>query len=68
MNDNKEFFNLLDQKHQVIMDITGNIKTVIHMFSADERIEFINTIMDGYCKHCGYEVPDHQPCFCQNDE
>jgi hypothetical protein len=34
----------------------------------EERIEFFEAIMEGYCKHCGYETPEGKECYCERDE
>jgi len=36
--------------------------------SDDERIAFINEIMDDYCKECGREMLGTWLCHCTNDE
>ena len=38
---------------------------------ADDRVELVNTLMYGYCVHCGdpqdYESPDWHGCYCRDD-
>lgn len=33
--------------------------------SDDERITLLDSLFDGYCKHCGSYL---LPCHCMNDE
>lgn len=35
--------------------------------TADERLEIINILMDGFCKECGWNDPSGT-CQCWNDE
>ena len=32
----------------------------------EERVEFMHTLMDGYCEDCGRQVEGI--CHCENDE
>lgn len=32
-----------------------------------ERIDLVNDLLDGYCKHCGWADPEGV-CQCWNDE
>ena len=36
--------------------------------SPAERVEFVSTLLAGYCGKCGYEVPLGKRCHCDNDE
>ena len=50
---------------------TETLVAVLHdrmeKMTADERLELMRSLMDGYCKECGYEDPDRR-CQCWNDE
>lgn len=33
-----------------------------------DRLDLFWTIMDGYCKDCGSELPNNRRCYCMRDD
>ena len=48
-----------------LREIIKMIRSEMEQLTSDERIEVVNQIMDGYCKHCG---SSYLPCFCMREE
>lgn len=43
------------------------LRNRMEKMAPSERIDMVNTIMAGHCKHCGNKDPDGS-CKCWNDE
>jgi len=41
------------------------VQSAMQYMIDEQRIEFLNTIMEPYCKHCGTTNPD---CRCWDDD
>lgn len=50
---------------QQASDLAHALNALLEHVSLEERIEIMETVMDGYCKWCGGVGT---PCFCWNDE
>jgi len=48
-------------------NLTDVLAAALKDMLPQERVDFINTISSGYCKHCGWTDP-HGNCQCWNDE
>ncbi len=44
------------------------VKEKINKLAPENRVEFINDIMEGYCRRCGGIEIRERSCQCCNDE
>jgi hypothetical protein len=44
------------------------IRDTLREVPADTRVEVWQALMEGYCRHCGAEMPDGTHCHCEDDE
>ena len=46
-------------------NLVHELRLNMQSMDADERVEMLDKLFDGYCVHCGSEF---LPCYCLNDE
>lgn len=47
-----------------LQKLVDAVKDAMPSLTADERLEVMEDIREGWCRHCGGEAP----CCCWNDE
>lgn len=58
-------FNKKTSAEVKLRDLLGAINEAQREATDDERTDFWDEIMSGYCRSCGIK---YLPCFCINDE
>ena len=58
-----------DEKEKRYASVISEVKKIRDFLEKqctddDERFDFIQFIIEGYCEHCG---SNHLPCFCLKD-
>jgi len=48
-----------------ITELVLGLREEIEKLSDDERVEVLDTLFAGYCKHCGSAT---LPCYCERDD
>jgi len=48
-------------------ELLQKMRELMDSVSASHRLEIVSVILAPYCRHCGYDDPDHR-CQCWNDD
>ncbi len=56
-------------KNKINKEVLSDLKQHIKLMSNNERIEFFDSIEEGFCKECGFEYDNTSGiCHCSNEE
>lgn len=48
-----------------IDELIAAVRAALSAMTDDERVDFIDEVMDGYCHFCGSDI---LPCYCLRDD
>lgn len=44
------------------------LRSRMDQMSPEERLSLMQSLMEGYCPHCGYMLDNTDRCFCRSDD
>lgn len=63
-----KLLNVSKERNRQIEVLVARIRAETSDLDDYQRIEVVDAIMEGYCRHCGRQCLHNEQCYCTQDD